>query len=169
MRTAFRGYAGDCIVSGQIELTGERLSDALNESTELVVYDATLQALADGREVTFERLALHQEDLLIVEGDGPSGNPKRRIRTVRHALRAHVGPYVVFGELHALPGVDPQRTFNDRRTMIPLTNALVVFPRGGEKSAHRVPLAIVNGRLLEAIDLATDEQLANVRVAIAAA
>ena len=168
MRIDFRGYAGDCTLTGQIELEGERLSDALNRSDQLVVHDAVLCALANGRELAVGLVVLGREDLFAVEAEAPAGDDRRRVRTVRHAMRAHAGPYVIFGEIHALPGVAPQRIFAERRAMTPLTNCVIVFERNGAKQTRRAPLVLVNGQLLEAIDLATAEELDDELAALAA-
>ena len=162
MLISFQGYAGDCTIAGQIELDGARLSDALDRVDELVVHDATLHSLADGRQMGAAEMVLRRDDLFAIEGHGaPPGNDQRRVRTVRHVLRLKLGPYTCFGELHTLPGVAPLRTLLVRRTMVPLTNCVLHFRRDGGDVFRRMPLLIVNGHQIEQVEEATTEQLEN--------
>jgi hypothetical protein len=168
MRIDFRGYAGDCTILGQIETDSARLSDALDRADEVVIHDATLHSLAGEQAMYTGEMVLKRDDLFAIEAlTPPPGNDQRRVRMVRHALRARLGPYTCFGELHALPGVPPLRTLLVRRTMIPLTNCLVHFRRGGQDEFRRAPLMIHNGRLIEHVELATAEQLENELAALA--
>jgi hypothetical protein len=162
MRIDFRGYAGDCTIAGQIETGGVRLSDALNRSDEIAIHDATLFNLAGAEAVYVGELVLARDDLFAIGvPTAPPGSQQRRVRMVRHGLQARLGPYTCFGELHALPGVPPLRTLLVRRTMIPLTNSQVHFRRGGQDEFHRSPLLILNGRLIDRVELATAVQLEN--------
>lgn len=162
MRISFQGYAGDCTIAGQIELDGMRLSDALDRMDEVVVHEATLHSLADGRQMHAGEMVLRRDDLFAIEGSGGSpANEQRRVRTVRHVLRVQLGPYTCFGELHTLPGVAPLRTLLVRRTMVPLTNCLLHFVRNGRDEFRRMPLLVVNGRQIEQAEEATAEQLEN--------
>ena len=163
MRITFQGYAGDCTIDGEIDIESARLSDALDKMDEVVIHDATLHSLGDGRQMHAGEMKLLRDDLFLIEGQGggSQGNEQRRVRTVRHALRVQLGPYTCFGELHALPGVAPLRTLLVRRTMVPLTNCLLHFRRAGRDEFRRMPLLIVNGRQIEHVEEATTEQLEN--------
>lgn len=168
MRISFQGYAGDCTIGGEIELEGNRLSDALDRADEVVVHDATLNSLADNRQTYAGEMVLRRDDLFAIEGHGGGGgDDQRRVRTVRHALRLRLGPYTCFGELHALPGVAPLRTLLVRRTMVPMTNCLLHFQRDGRDEFRRMPLLIVNGRQIEQVEEATTDQLENELAALA--
>lgn len=160
MRIPFQGYAGDCTVSGEMDLDGSRLSDALDRLDELVVHSARLHSLADGREVDAGEIVLQRDDLFAIEGGGAAGEDQRRVRMVRHMLCLRMGPYTCFGELHTLPGAAPLRTLLVRRTMVPLTGCLLVFRRNGRDEARRLPMLIVNARRIDHVDEATSEQLA---------
>ncbi len=162
MRIDFQGYAGDCTITGQIDTGGQRLSDALDQADEVVIHDAHLHSLAGEQEMSTGELVLRRDDLFAIEAlTPPPTNEQRRVRMVRHALRMQLGPYVVFGEFHALPGAAPLRTLLVRRTMIPLTNCLVHFRRAGRDEFQRARLLIINGHLIEHVELATTEQLEN--------
>ena len=168
MRIDFQGYAGDCTIAGQIETDGLRLSDALDRADQVVIHEATLHSLAGAQAMYAGEMVLRRDDLFAVEALGPSGSEQRRVRMVRHALRVELGPYTVFGEVHTLPGVQPLRTLLVRRTMVPLTNCLVHFQRGGADEFRRAPLLIVNGSLIRHVEMATTDQLENELAALAA-
>ncbi len=145
----FAAYAGDCTITGQLALARDRLSDMLNEASEIVVRDAVLEGLADPRPVHVRELPLQRDDLYLVEATGPRGPQDRRIHTVRHRLRFQVGPYTVLGQLHAMPGVAPLRSPRLRRSMVPLTNATIAFVRGGSLQMHDASALVVNGAHIE--------------------
>jgi hypothetical protein len=160
MRIAIRGYAGDCTLTGQLDVAGGRLSDVLNSAEALSVQEAVLTALADGREVEAGLIEIERDDLFALEpAHAPAGDDQRRVRTVRHALRAQAGPYVVFGDVHTLPGVAPLRIFNDRRAMVPMTNCVIRYDAAGQTQVRRAPLLLVNAQLIAAVDLASAEQV----------
>jgi hypothetical protein len=160
MRVSFQGYAGDCTIGGEIDISGARLSDALDQMDEVAVHDAILTSLGDGRVMHAGELVLRRDDLFAIEGHGgPPADERRRVRTVRHVLRVELGPYTCFGEVHALPGVAPLRTLLVRRTMVPLTNCVVHFRRADRDEVRRMPLLILNGRKIDRAEEATTEEL----------
>jgi hypothetical protein len=159
MRTRFRGYAADCTISGYVDLPAARLSDSLERTDLLLVHDARLRSLEGAREIAAGDVTLHRSELLAVQADGPAGDRQKRVRTVRYPLRVQTGPYVILGNLHALPGMPPLRALLTRRTMVPLTSCRVVFRRDGRPVVHRAALVIVNGPLIKAVALTTAGQL----------
>jgi hypothetical protein len=160
MRIRLRGYAGDCTVTGDMDLDGVRLSDALNRLDELVVRDASLESLADGRSLDLPEVALRRDDIFAVEvPDAPPGEGQRRVRMVRHLLQLRMGPYTCVGELHALPGVAPLRTLLVRRTMVPLTNCTLAYERDGRPEIQRMPMLIVNAGHIDHAEEASSEQV----------
>jgi hypothetical protein len=162
-----QGYAGDCTVTGRMELEG-RLSDALDRSDEIVLSDASLLSLADGRRIDLPELTLERDDLFAVEGHGsPAGEDQRRVRMVRHLLQLQLGPYTCYGELHSLPGAAPLRALVARRTMVPLTSCVLVFRRGDEDEIRRVPMLVVNGARIDHVEEVTMQQVENEIAALA--
>lgn len=168
MHIGFQGYAGDCTITGKIEVNEARLSDALDRMDQLAIHDATLHSLGGAQAMYAGEMVLRRDDLFAVEASGElPTNEQRRVRTVRHALRLKLGPYVCYGEMHALPGVAPLRTILVRRTMVPLTNCLLRFRRGETDEFRRLPMLIVNGRLIDHVEETTTEELENELAGIA--
>jgi hypothetical protein len=154
----FRGFAGDCTIMGQIELADGRLTDALNQANEVVVRGAVLTSLVDDRALHFEELPVRRDELLLVGSDAPAGVEQRRLRTVRELLRVEAGPYIVFGDVHALPGVGGLRAFHSRRGFVPLTSCRVAFARGEHLEVARTHFLLVNTDFVHLADPTTPEQ-----------
>ena len=144
MRIAFSGYAADCTIDGEIELDADRLKDLVDQKFQLVVLDAKLVSLDDGRTVSVSRLELDRADLVAAVALGPRGPQGRRIRTVRHDIVAQVGPYTVVGDLHDRPGVPPMSTFHTARPLVSFTNASISFLLAGRPEKRRVATLLVN-------------------------
>lgn len=147
-------------MSGAVEIDGSRLSDALDEMDELVIQDAVLHSLTDERRLEVGEVVVERDDVIAIQPDPVAGgNVDRRVRTVRHMLYLEMGPYTCFGEVHTLPGVAPLRTLLVRRTMVPLTNCLVSFDRGGQTVVQRADFLVVNGNHISRVEEANTDQL----------
>ncbi len=153
MLVEFVGYAADCIVTGQLEVHGTRVSDAIDGSAVLTVHHATLTSLLDGRQVFEPELVLDRDELLAVRTGGPGGEVARRIRTVRHRLRAELGPYAVLGQLHVKPGASALRSLGARRKIVPLTDATILVPTERGVEANQAPVILINASHIDAVSL----------------
>ena len=153
MLVDFFAYAGDCTVSGRIDLAAGRLSDRLDRAEDVVIHGARLHGFVDEPVAQVEKLRLGREDLFAVEATDVSGGDGRRIHTVRHLVRFLCGRYRFIGELHTLPGAPPLQAVMARRSMVPLTNAVAFFDRDGSAEVRRVAVLIVNGRRIERAEL----------------
>ena len=51
MLVDFTGFAGDCLISGRLDLRADRLTDQLNAEPEIQLVDVLLEGLLDGRQV----------------------------------------------------------------------------------------------------------------------
>mgnify|MGYP006276506487 CR=1 FL=1 len=142
-------WAEDCVVTGRIALEGDdRLIDALNTRGRLELGAVSVEALEDGRVIALDHLSLGLDELCAVELTGPRGHPERRRGTVRHRIAVEIGPYLITGSLHALPGVSPLATFRHRPPVVALTDAAIELsgPKGDRRwsvpvvgiSQHRV-------------------------------
>jgi hypothetical protein len=140
----FVAYADDCLVTGQIALSAERLSDLLNEHDEYALVNVVVTSLADGRELEVPEVTLLRDDLLLAQAAGPRGNAGRRRRTRQVGIAAQVGPYLVRGFLHALPGSDALSSISRRRPMVPLTDVWIDYLSGGETQHRHMSAVIVN-------------------------
>ena len=70
------GFAGDCLISGRLELRAERVTDQLNAEATIQLVDVVLEGLTDGRQVSSPDVH-HQ----------PSGPVRRQGRTAARLRR----------------------------------------------------------------------------------
>lgn len=160
MDIEFLAYAGDCRVAGYLELTGARLTDMLNAQETLRVHDVLLESLDDGRLLELEDMELQRGELFAVEALGPRGRPERRLRTRPHRMQISLGPYVVMGQLHTMPGADPVGSILRREPMVPLTTATIAYTSAGQTVMRDVPTLVVNRTLADWISPTAREHLA---------
>ncbi|MBA2720467.1 MAG: hypothetical protein H0U52_14685 [Chloroflexi bacterium] len=156
----FVAYAEDCILSGQVELAADRLSDLINAHEQLELVDVLVADLTDGHAFEVHELAIRRDEILVVHATGPRGRVDRRQRTRQHPIVAKLGPYTVRGYIHALPGSDPIASLRHRRPMVALTDASLEYFVGREEIRRRVATVLINRQLadwiVEGDDLADD-------------
>jgi hypothetical protein len=162
MRVPFSAYAEDCTVSGEVGFETDRLSDFLAATSEFEVDAASFQALEDGHVVARESASLLRDDLCVIIATGPRGREERRLWTRQFPVRARVGPYVVFGYLHAPPAVDPLRT-TDRRTILALTSSRVQYVLNGESVTEHADTVLLNRAKVDVLEQASEADLGIVR------
>jgi hypothetical protein len=150
-------YAEDCVLSGSLDLGRARLSDLLNDRTELDLTAVVVTSLVDDHVVGLPELVVAADEILAVEVDGARGDPGRRRRTRQFPLMARLGPYIVRGSFHALPGADPLDSFARRATFVPLTDASVEFAVADEVRRHYADAVLVNRELADEVDVIEDQ------------
>lgn len=155
----FIGFSGDCLVSGQLELRADRLSDELNAAESVSLRAVRLESLWDGHVVEMPELTIEQADLFAVLATGPRGDANRRIKTRQIRMQLSLGPYVVLGNLHTYPGTDPMISVMRRSPMVPLTNATIAFAREGTVVAQDAEALMVNRNLADTIRQTADEAI----------
>lgn len=155
----FVAYAEDCRLFGHLRLERERLTDMLNDYDEYLLVDVLAESLEDGRVVETKEIVIRRDEVLAVEATGPRGRDSRRIRTRPHPMGLKVGPYLVQGYLHALPGADPMSAVRRRGPMIPLTHAWIAYASGGMRRFREASTLVVNRELTDWIAPATDEAI----------
>lgn len=153
-------YSDDCRIVGRLELDHGRLSDLLNDRAEILLRDVQLESLDDGRLVDLPELTVAREELCVVEAAGPRGEQSRRIRTREHRLQVQLGPYLILGQLHTLPGADPFASVLRRGPMVPLTNATLFYVSGGVMQARDADALVVNRDLADWVRPASTEHMA---------
>ena len=158
MQIPFTAYAEDCTLTGEVTLTGDRLSDFLASTTEFDVHGASFHALDDGRTIEAESAAILREDLCVVLASGPRGRLDRRLWTRQYPVRARVGPYLVLGYMHSAPTVDPYHAV-DRRAIVALTGCTIEYAEAGEIVRIESDAVLVNSRKIERLEPATDHDL----------
>jgi hypothetical protein len=154
----FVAYAEDCVLSGLVRMSSDRLTDMLNEHDEYVLVDVLLERLADGVGVEVKDVLVLRDDLLLVHATGPRGNVSRRHRTRTHSVALQVGPYHIRGHLHASPGRDPLQQLRRRKTMVPLTDASVDYLSGATRQRRSVGTVVVNREQIDWIVPAEEDR-----------
>ncbi|HET7676752.1 MAG TPA: hypothetical protein VFK38_02790 [Candidatus Limnocylindrales bacterium] len=147
----FIGYSEDCRIAGDYVLTGDRLLESLNSSDEIELLGASVDALSGPEHLERPTLRLAASEFLIIELSGPPGDPGRHVHTQVTRVRAQVGPYLVEGEVHAVPSADPMsRALHRAGPFVPVTRAVVA---GDAIGIVRVAVGVAINRMhLSALD-----------------
>ncbi len=158
MRIPFNAYASDCTVTAEVELETDRLSDFLAVTEGFAVDHAAFQALDDGRVVEADAPTILLDDLCIIAATGPRGRPERRLWTRQFPARARLGPYTVYGYIHAAPTIDPFKTM-DRHTILALSSSVVEFDFCGSARRVEAEAVLLNRAKVESLDPITEAEL----------
>jgi hypothetical protein len=148
-------YAGDSVAFGRLALTGDRVTDLMNDRTEFEFVDTCLESLDDGHELLVRSVYVARDEIFAVAVAGPRGDPARRRRTRPIPLALRVGRYDVRGNIHIVPGTDPIIGFRRRRVMVPLTEATIEFDAPEGRRVSRFGTILVNRDLTDWIGTAT--------------
>jgi hypothetical protein len=152
-------YAEDCILSGRIAFTADRLTDVLNSHDEYTLVDVLVESLLDGHVVEQREVVIARDELLLVQIVGPRGNPEQRQRTRQHPLELQVGPYRVRGYLHTLPGSDPIASLRHRRAMVPFTEVSVEHSIAGVAQRRHLSAVLVNRDQIDSVAVGIDAEI----------
>ena len=123
----FVAFAEDGRLSGRIGLDAARLTDMLNAHDEFQLEHVLWERLPDGGQMVIPEFVVRRDELLLVHATGPRGDRSRRTRTVARAMTIKSGPYLVTGDVHTAPGLDPLLFFRRRQPMVPLTDAMIQY------------------------------------------
>ena len=152
----FVAYGDDCVVTGVAEVPIEpRLTDMLNRHDAYELVSVTVEPHDSGIPFGVGRVELARTELLAVAAHGPRGDARRRTRTRAHGIAAELGPYLVRGYLHALPGADPVLSVRRRPGMVPLTDASIEYRVGNELRIDRSSVLIINRERMSWLTSAT--------------
>ncbi len=143
MHITFTGFAGDCLISGQLDLQGDRLTDHINARPSLVLEEVVLEGL-DGGRVTADTFTIERSQVCAVLASGPRGAKARRIPTDERRIQAQIGPYAILGRYHGRIGATSLRSFFERDPMVPLTDATIAYVIDGILEVRDAPVLIVN-------------------------
>jgi hypothetical protein len=146
---------GDYQLSGRSILESGRLVDVMNRgSTYLSLTNAWIQPhfpmeLLDR---TLEQLTINVGEVLFASPserpDTPAPAPAIRPATTtgnqreRRRLELQIGPMLVQGYLHVIPGADPVAFYFNQRAFVPLTDALAVYLPDPERQWRRQVLCV---------------------------
>jgi len=155
----FVAYGEDCLLSGQIRLAAERLSDMLNNHDEYQLVNVLVEHLDGQGAAEAHEVLVPRDEILLVHATGPRGSQARRQRTRPHPVAIQMGPYHVRGYLHALPGSDPLLAIRRRKAMVPLTDAWVEFSIGAVRQRRQAAALVINREQIDWISYADDEDI----------
>jgi hypothetical protein len=158
MQVPFEAYAEDCSFTGELALSGDRLSDFLSSTAEFEVLNLTCRALDDGRVVEALFAPITRDDLCLVLAGEPRGRDDLRIWTRQFAVIASVGPYVVRGYVHAPPTIDPLK-LPERRKIVAVTSGTVAYTQAGTELQLEAETVLLNSARIERFESATAEDL----------
>jgi hypothetical protein len=156
MQVPFEAYAEDCSFTGELALSGDRLSDFLASTAEFEVLNLTCRALDDGRVVEALFAPVMRDDLCLVIAGEPRGREDMRIWTRQYAVVATVGPYVVRGYVHAPPTIDPLK-LPGRRAIVALTSGSVAYTAAGSELEIEAETVLLNSARIDRFESATAE------------
>jgi hypothetical protein len=145
----FVAFAAHGRLSGRIRLDGARLTDMLNAHEAFELESVLATRLPEGHSRVLRRVALRRDELYLVHAGGPRGDRARRTRTVARAVTVKAGPYLVTGDVHTAPGLDPLLHFRRRLPMVPLTEAVVQYSNSRGLTEEAVDTVVVNRDLAD--------------------
>jgi hypothetical protein len=154
----FIGFAGDCTITGQMTMFGDRLTDFLNGQERFHLHQVEFESLEDGHRLTVDGLSIAREDLLAVVATGPRGSEHQRVSLKTDRCHVSVGPYLILGRLHTERGLDPIASVEGREPMVPLTGATIAYEVAGTIVARDVGAIIVNRLLVDWISPTVDAE-----------
>ena len=162
---SFGAFTLDYRAFGWVRLNAHRITDLLNDHSDLKLLNADIENLQDGRTVAIDEILVRRHELVAVQAGGPRGDASRRQRTRSHPLVVESGPYLIAGFLHAPPGMGPMASVRERPPMIPLTSACVERWVDNQREQQWVGTIIFNRGLADAIRPVTVEELEFGRIA----
>ena len=143
MREPLVAWAADCVVRGSVDLEDGRLSDQVNDRDLLTFFDATLEAIEDGRRLEVDELEVERREIHLIEVEGRRGDPTRRLRTVEERVALQIGPFVVTGNLHRSPSAQPLAALSRWARFVPVTDAVIEI-RGAVAEPVHQDVVLVN-------------------------
>ena len=152
-------FTADRRISGAIPLADDRMSDMLNSVPRVVVRNALVEDLVDGRRPFHEDLTVPVGSLFAVLVTGRRGVENRRRRTDVHRARIGLTRFVVSGMLHVPAGTpvppshDPSVVLARRDILVPLTDASISYDQADDPTTEHFETILVNRSHATWIDL----------------
>jgi hypothetical protein len=150
-------YAADCRLFGSVELGDGRLTDLLNEESELRIIGARLESLADGHVSEVAELVVNRDEVCAVVAVGPRGSAARRLHTHTRNVVVEMGPYEIRGAIHGTAASNPLAGVLRRAPWVPLTDAVISYLLGARTIHHQVDTLLINRALASSIRAAEEE------------
>ena len=148
-------YSVDRRHVGLMEVTaGWRMSDVLNEDLRVLLSRVAVLPHAGGLPGRAQEISLPRDDVYIVHLGGPRGDRELYRTTIQTPLGMRLGPYLVRGFHHTLPGAASMVVWPRERVMVPLTDAWIEYPMRQRRVPVRVPAIAVNRLLVDWVTVA---------------
>ena len=146
-------YTADTRVSGWLTSGGQRLTDLLNQATEVRIWRPAARPLfaeADGASPAAapdgEWYNLATDDILVAMPPDRVSHRQVRVHRQLQLTRLEIGPFQITGGLHVPPGAPVEAyLMRYQHRFVPLTDATVAH-MGQVESEQSVDVAIVNIR-----------------------
>ncbi len=145
----------DHVVHARIELQGDRLADLLVASTSVAAEDVRSRSLATSQVTRPRAGGISLADMAVVVATGPRGSGLKRLPTADAPVTVYVGPYVVHGYLHS-PLYENPVAFAERRSWLPLTEAVLEYTLRWQAVRERHDALLVNRAHVRAVVLADE-------------
>jgi hypothetical protein len=145
----FVAYSTSERLSGRVRLDASRLTDMLNAHDEYVLVEALAERLPEGGSMVVPEILVGRHELVVVHAGGPRGDRARRIPTERHDLVMRSGRYLIAGRIHSPEGQDPLAALRARQSMVPLTDAAILYRAGHDIVREPASTVVVNRSLLD--------------------
>jgi hypothetical protein len=159
----FVAYTHGYSVAGMLRLEADRLTDLLNGADELDLADVVYLGL-DGRIEEAARAHVDRADLVAVKAGDPRGNAAFRHPTRQLPIVVGAGPYVMHGYLHSRPGADGMAHLSRRPSMVPLTDATIIYETNSILRRDQASTLVVNRDAADWIRPAKEDELARIGV-----
>ena len=145
----FIAFAAHGRLSGWIRLDRARLTDMLNDHKEFRLERVRAEHLPDGGSRVLRAVLIHRHELPVVFAGGPRGDRALRAPTEVTSITVKLGAYLVTGDVHTKPGLDPLRHFRRRPPMVPLTDAVLEYEGESGPIQEYADTIVVNRDLMD--------------------
>lgn len=168
---------GDYQLAGRSLLESGRLVDVLNRgSPYLALTGAWIQPhfpieLLDR---TLDQLAINIGEILFAtppertDTPAPAATPRPApnpdSRRERRRVELQIGPILVRGFLHVIPGADPVAFYFNQRTFVPLTDALAIYLPDQDRQWRREVVCVNTHRTQFVVPTGTEDEDAQLAV-----
>ena len=153
-------FTADSRIQGAIPLADDRLSDMLNSVARVVVRNARIDDLIEGRPTETADVTLAVGSIFAVLVAGRRGLEGRRRRTDVHRARIGLTRFVVSGTLHVPAGTpaqlassDPAVVLASRDLLVPFTDATITYDLADAATTESFETILVNRAQATWIDL----------------
>lgn len=137
---------------GWLRLDADRLTDLLNAHDLVRLTNVLVEEHHDGSVVLADETLIPRSEIVAVVARGPRGDPRRRRKTLGHAVVIESGAYRIGGFVHAPPGVGVAQRLQEGGPMVPVTGAWMEYRADGRCRRDTDRTIIVNCGMATRLD-----------------